>query len=185
MAKSNAPSDLPGDELFEDDGFVVDFSSEEAAAENLVSEPVPSGCYYTQISKVDSKKVQKPGDNFNKWYLAMEFTVMEGPYAKRKVFTNVMLFPPALYTATKLMKAIGPETTLGEKTKIPGASYWLGKFVVVDGRVKPGNEGYGPRYEPNAFFDPETTKGKELRAKAANAPAGTAQSTSTRSTLLP
>lgn len=182
MAKASTPADLPGDEFFEDDSFVLDFSSEEAAAENLVSEPIPSGCYYTQISKVDVKKV-KAGDNEGKNFLAFEFTVVEGPYAKRKAFTNAMLFPPALYTITKLMKAIGPGVKEGSN-KIPGPSFWLGKFVVVDGRVKPGSGGYGPRYEPNSFFDPETDKGKELRAKAANAPKGTAASTSS-ATLLP
>jgi len=183
MAKNDAP--LPGDEMFEDDGLVVDFSSEEAATENLGSEPVPSGSYMTVITKCDIKACGEKSKNPGKPFYAIEFTVVEGPYEKRKVFTNAMLFNPALYTISKLMKAVGLEPKAG-KTKIPGASFWLGKELIVDGKVKGDPNGeYGQRYEPNAFFDPKSDKGKELRAKALNAPKSTATSDSKRSTLLP
>jgi hypothetical protein len=111
-------------------------SQEEASSKVL--EPVPSGWYIANITDVEMKEVQnppKPGkkDNRGEPFYSMELTI-ESPekYEGRKVWTNVMLFAGALYSAVQLVGAIGGEVPEGEgELEIPDPEELLGKQVAI------------------------------------------------------
>jgi hypothetical protein len=117
-------------------GFKVVVSEKEASSKVL--EPVPSGWYIANITDVEMKEVQnppKPGkkDNRGEAFYAMEL-VIESPeqYEGRKLWTNVMLFAGALYSAVQLVGAVGGEVPESEgELIIPDPDELLGKTVAV------------------------------------------------------
>lgn len=54
-------------------------------------EPIPAGWYIGQITKSEIKENSKKTGSF----LSLEFTIVEGEYAKRKVFANLNLVNPS------------------------------------------------------------------------------------------
>jgi hypothetical protein len=163
---------LPGvDEEFQDDGFVVDFSSEEASAESTILEPIPSGAYFAIISDVEVKECGSESNNPGKPYLRFTFTITEGKFKSRKVYNvNAMCFSPALYTVTRMMKALNLDVTPG-KMKIPGPSFWLNKEMVIEGTRKQGNfrngkdgERYPDKYEPSSFWNVQSERAQAIKA---------------------
>lgn len=90
----------------------VDFSSEELASEGRSYDPVPTGKYYCKITNIETRYSTSLKNN-GKPYWAVELTVQEGTYDKRKFWANVMLFEGALYSLVQMLKALD----LGEALK--------------------------------------------------------------------
>lgn len=186
------PNDVNLDDLYDNDGEIdlyVDFSSEEAGSESRDMEPLPSGKYLCQITKVDTRECGPESKNPGKPYYAIEFTVMEdkagGQYAKRKCWTNAMLFSPALYTIENIMKAIEfSEAGKTGRKRVPRPSELIDRIIVVQGRKK-GEEKdkndpsktYAPKFEPGGYFKESTWKGGSVgSASGKTASAGDASS---------
>jgi hypothetical protein len=149
-----------------DDGALyIDFSSDEAASESRDFEPLPTGKYLMTVTDVKLKESQSD-KNFGKPYYAFEFTVAAdrqgGKFVDRKAWTNAMLFKPALFTITHIMKALGFEVAEG-RVRIPRADEFIGKVLVVGG-VKTGetkdkqdpSKTYPPKFEPKSYFGAAT-----------------------------
>lgn len=143
----------------------VNFSDREAGAENVEIEPLPTGKYSCAITDVTMEECGPESKNPGKPYYAIEFTVQDGKYENRKCWTNAMLFAGALYTISKLMKALGYDVNEGEM-EVPTAEELQGKTVVVGGRrlgetkdKKNPEKTYAPKFEPKNFYPIETWKG--------------------------
>ncbi len=69
-----------------------------------------------------------------------------------------MLFNPALYTISHIMKALGYSVESG-RMRVPSAEQLIGKVIVVGG-IKMGEQTdkkdpskkYPPKFEPKSFF---------------------------------
>lgn len=90
----------------------VNFSQEEASSEARSFEPIPSSTYPARITDIDLRECGPASKNAGKPYWAVEFTIQEGEYEGRKVWTNAMLFDGALYTVAQILKATGFEDAL-------------------------------------------------------------------------
>lgn len=110
-------------------GLKINFSDQEAASEARSFDPIPSGEYYCRLTDVEDREV-KEGPNQGKEYWHLEFTVQDGDYQDRKVWTNCMLFEGALYTLAQLMKSTGNEKAL-QTGNVPDGHTLIGKEVVV------------------------------------------------------
>ena len=170
----------------DDGGLYVNFSDEEAASESRDMEPLPTGKYLVTITDVTLKECGSESKNPGKPYYAIEFTVVAdkkgGTFVNRKCWTNAMLFNPALYTISNLMKALGLVPEPG-RFKVPGADFFVGKTIMIGGLHVPEQKDkrdpskvYAPKYEPKGFW-PET-------AWTGQAGTATAKSGTTRSSLL-
>jgi hypothetical protein len=114
----------------------VNVTQEEASSKVL--EPIPSGWYIANITDVEMAEVKsapKPGkkDNRGEPFYKMELTI-ESPekHEGRKVWTNVMLFSGALYSAVQLVGAVGGVVPEGEGSlEIPEPEELLGKTVAI------------------------------------------------------
>jgi hypothetical protein len=165
------------------DGLYVNFSEEEAASEGRDMEPLPTGKYLCTITDVDMRE-SKSAKNNGKPYYAIELTVVEdkrgGIYVNRKMWTNAMLFPPALYTIVQIMKAMGQNVQPG-RGRLPEAEELMGLVLVVSGimvgvtkdKNDPTKE-YPPKFEPKSFMPKEkwagggTITGKSTSGKTAS-----------------
>jgi hypothetical protein len=126
----------------------VNFSTEEAEATSF--DNLPPGKYHVIISDV-KVKTSNSAKNKGKPYYAMTVTVVApDKYAKRKLFTNIMLFPPALYSLSFLMKALGYPVSAGE-VKVPTPDELVGQEFIATVKITP------PR------TDPETGKTYDAR----------------------
>lgn len=163
-------------------GIRINLSDKEAASESREQEPIPSGKYLLAITDVELKECGLESKNPGKPYYAVEFTVQDGEYAGRKVFTNAMLFEGAAYTIVNMLKALdvkfsGSDFQVPEHDAniVPDAGWWLGKQFVVAvkkqaGKLKPDGSGdkYPDRAEPKGFWPSNTWKGAPA-ARAASA----------------
>lgn len=156
------------DDMGDDGALYIDFSSDEAASESRDFEPLPTGKYLVTITDVSLKESQS-AKNPGKPFYAFEFTVTEdkagGKYRDRKTWTNAMLFRPALFTITHIMKALGMPVSEG-RMRIPTPDELIGKVLVIGG-VKMGettdkqdpSKKYPPKFEPKSFFSQGTWTG--------------------------
>lgn len=149
----------------DDDALYVNFSDEEAASESRDREPLPTGKYLMCIADVELRE-SKSEKNKDKPYYAVQFKVVEdkkgGQFKDRSAFTNAMLFAPALFTITHIMKATGFNVAAG-RVRIPTPADLQGKVLVVGGQLRPEQKDkndpskvYAPRFEPTFFAKPET-----------------------------
>jgi len=111
----------------------VNFSSEEASSE--ARKPIPRGEYHVKITDIDLRESQSEKNN-GKPYWAIEFTVQDGEYSDKRVWTNCMLFEGALYTFAQLMKALGYDIRSGEFT-VPDAEDLISRDVIVRVSIRP------------------------------------------------
>jgi hypothetical protein len=114
-------------------GLKVNFSSEEASSE--ARKPIPRGYYHVKITDIDLRESQSEKNN-GKPYWGIEFTVQDGEYADKKVWTNCMLFEGALYTFSQLMKALGYDVRSGE-FEVPDPEDLISRDVVVRVTIRP------------------------------------------------
>lgn len=110
-------------------GLKVNFSAEEASSESLNFDPIPSGEYYARITDITEKEVSQ-GANQGKAFWNVEFTVQDGEFADRKVWTNAMLFDGALYTLAQLLKATDNADAL-QSGNVPNSESLVSKEVIV------------------------------------------------------
>ena len=111
----------------------VNFSSEEAASEALSFDPIPTGKYYARITNIETKECGPTSKNAGKPYWAVEFTIQDGDFENRKVWTNAMLFEGALYTVAQILKATGHNDAL-QTGVIPDPDDLISKEVTVNVR---------------------------------------------------
>lgn len=172
------------------EGIRVNMTSKEGKSQTL--EPLPSGKYLVAVTDCDLEEVKSGGsgkpENVGKPMFVMEFTVQEGDYENRKVWSNVMLFDGALYSISQMLKAQGVEVKeLGDRAEfqvegfepnvIPGPEWWMARQFVVrvklmDKRsVKNKNTGevreFDERAEVKGFMSPKDWKPGTAPKKAA------------------
>jgi len=121
-------------------GLKVNFSSEEASSEARSVELLPRGEYHVKITDVEDRECGDNSKNPGKPYWGIQFTVQDGQYEDRKLWTNCMLFSPALYTLSQLMKALGYNIKEGD-FELPDSDDLIGRDVVVAVRIKPASKG--------------------------------------------
>jgi hypothetical protein len=134
MAKATEAEDLSG--IFDADGgselsLNLNFSNEEASSEARSFEALPAGKYAVKITGIDLRRCKPGTKNAGKPYWAVEFTVQDGPYENRKVWSNVMLFDGALYSISQLLKATGLGNPSAGQFKLPSQEAFISKDVVV------------------------------------------------------
>jgi hypothetical protein len=112
----------------------VVLSSKEASSKVL--EPIPSGWYKVTISDVELRE-SKSQKNKGKPYYAIEHTVSEGDHEGRKVFSNVMLFEGALYSAVQLMAAITGEQPNEGELEVPDPDELVGEEMWAKVKITP------------------------------------------------
>lgn len=112
----------------------VNFSDKEASSEARSAELLPRGDYHVALTDIELREVRE-GKNQDKPYWNLEFTIQSGPHENRKVWSNCMLFSPALYTFAQLMKACGYSIDEGE-FDVPDPDELIGRVMVVAVIVK-------------------------------------------------
>lgn len=112
-------------------GIKVNFSDKEAGAEALSFDPIPSGTYHACITNIELRECGPESKNAGKNYWNVEFTVQDGEFEDRKLWTNAMLFEGALYTVVQMMKACG-FAGLIDKGEIPDADDFISKHVYIN-----------------------------------------------------
>jgi|SRR5687768_1700281 len=159
-------------------GIKVVVSQKES--ESKVLEPIPSGWYKVTISDVELRE-SKSAKNAGKPYYAIEHTVAEGDHEGRKVFSNVMLFEGALYSAVQLMAAItGKQPDEGEM-EVPDADELVGKDLWAKVKITPERTVTDENGEKKTYEKRNEVAG--YKSLAAGAPGGNAKPGN--SSLLP
>jgi hypothetical protein len=160
---------LPDGADFEPDGddgdfdinnLRVNFSEKELASEARDFTPLPAGKYHVTMSDVTVERCGPKSKNPGKPYYGIELTVQDGKYEGRKLFTNCMLFSPALYTLVQILKALGLPTD----GKVPTPDELQGQHFIVSvknmvNQYKVEQDGWSPedgpkprKNEVGAFF---------------------------------
>lgn len=129
-ANDMLPGAAEGDFSFDVNDLRVDFSKEEAETEGRSFENLPKGTYHVRASKVQPKACGPESKNPGKPYYNIDWIIQSGPYEGRHLFDNVMLFSPALYSVSQLMKALGMSVQKGQ-TRLPNPKEILDKDVNV------------------------------------------------------
>jgi hypothetical protein len=166
-------------------GIHVNFTDQEASSEARDFDPLPTGKYNVYITDIELKESTSE-KNFGKPYWAMEFTVADGPYVDRKLWTNCMLFDGALYTLSQLLKATGHEDAI-KTGKIPDAETFIGQQVVVSAKKEINKYAMNKERE-SGIENPEVQYRTEVKGikpfGSSTAPSATA-STGKKNSLLP
>lgn len=165
-------------------GIRINLSEKEAASEARDFSPIPNGKYLVAVTEMELKECGEDSKNPGKPYYNMEFTVQEGDYADRTLFTNAMLFPGALYTIVQFLKSQGVQfngTNFQvdgyEQNVIPDMEWFEGRTCVVTvymtkGKLKAGEPKGGERYndrpEIKNFWPPTTSVGNKPSGKVAS-----------------
>jgi hypothetical protein len=96
-------------------GIRINFTdTEKYSGSSLGLDPLPTGKYHVAITDAEIREAGPNAKNPGSQYINFEFTVQEGPYQGRKVWTNASLLPQALYTIKGILEALGHETTGNE-----------------------------------------------------------------------
>lgn len=167
------------------DGIRINMTSKEASAGP--QDPVPNGKYLVAVTDCEETECGPESKNPGKPYYKVEFTVQEGPYEGRKVWTNAMLFPGALYTISNMLKGLGIEIDKQtgwfqvdgfDECTVPPADWFLGKQYVIKtaiqkGAYKPGEkapdgERYDPKAEVKGFYPADSWKPGQATATVAS-----------------
>ena len=116
----------------------INLSDEEASSKAREYTVLPTGrftCNITEIKEVAVKNAAS--QNFGKPYWNVKFVVDQGApndkYDGTAVYANIMLFEGAAYLITQLVKAIFPESVVGNTLDIPSAEAFLYKRVQLTG----------------------------------------------------
>jgi hypothetical protein len=168
-------------------GIYVNFSDDEAASESRDVEPLPSGKYLCVVDDCQLAECGPESNNPGKPYYKFQFKVVEdkrgGVYAGRYCWANAMLFSPALFTITHIMKACGLTVTAG-RMMVPEADFFVGKIMVVGGILmgestdkRDPSKKYPPKFEPKSYF-------AQAQWSQVGAPAATGKATAKGATSL-
>lgn len=156
----------------------VNFSAEEASSEAKSFDPLPSGSYHVRLTEILLKECGPASKNAGKNYWNVEFTVQDGEYADRKLWTNAMLFEGALYTLAQLLKATGNEASI-KSGNIPAADSFIGAELTLN-----------VKKQRNTFMELQNDDGvpvwsNEVKGIAAFDGKASAGSTAPEASLLP
>lgn len=135
---------LPDDNANTGEGFFVNFTEKEAESKPL--DPIARGLYHVKITDIELAFCGPASKNPGKPYWKLEATVQEGNFENRKIWTNVMLFSPALYSLSQLMKALGFDIGAGQ-FRLPDPDTLIGQDIIVKVSVKPETDDYDARNE--------------------------------------
>ncbi len=121
-------------------GFKVDFTAKDVEAKGARGfDPLPGGFYECDITDIEVVEV-KNGDNKGKPMFKVELTISEGNFAKRKLWSNVMLYN--VYNKegeidnwflTQFLKATGNGDAV-ISGDVPGVESFDGKHVTASVR---------------------------------------------------
>lgn len=162
-------------------GLKVNFSDNEATSESKSFDPIPSGEYYVRITNVEDAECGPESKNAGKPYWKLEFTVQDGEFESRKLWTNAMLFDGALYTLAQLLKASGHEDAIKTGNVPDGQSFVSTELIVV---VKKGRNSY--MEDRNADGEPVwSNEVKGIKAYTGVSPAQKGKSAVAGTSLLP
>jgi hypothetical protein len=142
-------------------GIYVNFSEDEAASESRDVEPLPTGKYLAVIDECSLETCGPESKNPGKPYYKFRFSVLQdkrgGQFTNRKCWTNAMLFSPALFTITHILKALGIVIAAG-KFEVPEADWFLGQQLMIGGQFvgeqidkRDPSKKYAPKFEPKYF----------------------------------
>ena len=120
--------------------FKIDFTEEDKATTGARGfEPMPSGFYEADITDIEIVEVAS-GDNKGKPMFKVEYTLSDGNFANRKLWSNVMLFnvldkdgKPNNWFLAQFLKATGNSVALDAGT-IPAIEDLQGKHVTLSVR---------------------------------------------------
>ena len=153
-------------------GLKVNFSDQEASSEARSFDPLPTGSYYCRITDVEERWCGQESKNPGKPYWNIEFTVQDGPFEDRRVWTNCMLFEGALYTLAQLLKATGNEKAL-QTGNIPDGESFVTREVIVN--VKKQRDTYAEQRDADGEVQWKNEV-KGIRAYAGASPTSKAKS---------
>jgi hypothetical protein len=107
-------------------------------------EPLPAGLYTAEITNAEVKEL-KSGNGVG---LALEFTVIDGPHARRKVWQNLNI-----KHSSEQAEQIGQSQlsalcrAVGINGKLEDSDELFQKIVAIRTKVRPAQGDYGPRAE--------------------------------------
>lgn len=139
------------------DNIRVNFTDQEAGSEARSFDPLPRGKYPVKITDIELRYV-KQGKNEGRPYWNVEFTVQEGDYVDRKVWTNVMLFDGALYSLAQLLKATGFEASMNAGI-VPDPDELITRDVVINVIKKAATDEFDARNEVKGIMKPDALQG--------------------------
>lgn len=93
-------------------------------------EPIPSGIYEARITKIE-EKATKDGSGS---YLNIEFTIQDGEFENRKVWTKCSLtpgdngLPKGMFIMRGICEAIGMDLDLAELD----TDHWVGELIKIE-----------------------------------------------------
>jgi len=150
-------------------GIHVNLSADEASAEAVDRDPLPTGKYLVAITDIEltftGANIGQPDQT--RPFFKLELTVQqEGIYKGRKAWSNVLLHSQKSaekgggtftnYTLGTFLKAFGVPVGVGG-LEIPDAEWFQGKQAVVQGAKKKGNKYFdkltGEEKEGNVAFN--------------------------------
>jgi hypothetical protein len=138
------------DEVFDPSALRVNFTDKEAAAKAF--EDLPVGEYNATIVDAVPTQCGPESKNPGKWYYRVEAVIDGGPYDNQHAWTNAMLFSPALYTISQIMKAIpklaGRVPEGGGDVELPTREELVGEKVRLLIKRKAPQIGTGTKEEP-------------------------------------
>jgi hypothetical protein len=74
-----------------------------------IRDPLPSGKYHVKVTDGELKEAGENAKNPGSEYISWEFTVQDGEYEDRKVWSNTSLLPQARFALKGLLEAVGQD----------------------------------------------------------------------------
>lgn len=90
-------------------GIRINFSDTQGSQLGL--DPLPTGKYHVKITDGEIKESGPNAKNPGSQYINFEFTVQDGQYEGRKVWSNASLLPHALFTIKGILEATGHDVS--------------------------------------------------------------------------
>jgi hypothetical protein len=128
-------------------GIHVNLSADEASAEALDREPLPTGKYLVAITDIELTFSGESAGNpdHTRPFFKLELTVQQdGIYKGRKAWTNIMLHSKkndggtfTNFTLPQFLKAFNVPVSAGD-LEIPDPEWFMGKQALISGTKKKG-----------------------------------------------
>jgi hypothetical protein len=125
-------------------------------------EPVPRGTYRVFVSDAEDKTVAS-GDNAGKPFSRWTFTIADGQYEGRKIFTNMMHWGGGRFLLKQLLVSSGLKTK--EEAESPDLEFdyedLYGEQVCVRVTVKPETDEFQASNEVKKIMSPDEPTSEE------------------------
>jgi hypothetical protein len=126
-------------------GIKVNFTDVEVRS----FDPLPSGKYLVAISDAEIKESGPQAKNPGSEYINFEFTVQEGDYADKKIWSNASLLPHALFSIKGILDAVGQGSDGELEFELDDL---IGQQLVVKVVKKPATAEYDERNEVKGYY---------------------------------